>query len=990
MTAVPGVPGVVVVEVSVIVAARNAGATLARALDSLLAQSDGRWQALIVDNGSSDDTAQVVARYAARDARFIALHSATHGASAARNAGLAQAQGRRVLFLDSDDWIDGRFLALMNAALDAAPGAVAACCNHRRVMADDALCPVQSSARAAADPVAAFAATCAAAIHTVLVERELVLRVGGFDTALRTCEDWDLWQRVARAMPAGSHWVHVDEALSFYSSAGGSLSHDLRQLLGDAAVVIERGFQAPAARAHRNSPQQALAFFALWCAAVDCGRGGSGAAFLPTVQPLAPESSPQDIADTLLLGLMLGQRAVPERLAARWPAYGAQVTALIDALGATWQDTVASRRVQYVFERLLLAYDDLAAPRPLSLTLGLRVDLHRPTALTPPGHVDRVLARLCDGAAVLHSVELGVLGTVTTRQWLDLATQRLGFKPVARAAAVSVARALTPQRLGAGLRASAAVLRHDRSRGALKTAARRAFFDAAGAAREPLSHDEALQQLRAQAQAVPAPSAATAAAADAPAPQDPNTPAYWEHAFRRRDPWHYDSAYEQEKYARQLQLVPAHVGTALELACAEGRFTALLAPRVQHLIATDIAPTAVERAAERCSAQRNIEFRTLHLVADPLPPALDLIVCSEVLYYLRDRAELDHVARRLAAALAPGGCLLIAHALLLVDEPSRTGFDWGHPFGAQTIGAAFAATPGLVLERSIRTELYRIDRFARRDAAAAEASIDTVAVAVELEPDVARHLVRGGVVTRRADVQGERRDTVPMLAYHRVADSGPPALARWRVGLSAFEAQLRWLRRHGYYALDCAQLAWHLEHRQPFVGRPLALTFDDGTQDFADAAWPLLRQHDFGAHVFVVTDLVGGVAEWDRRWGEPARLMDAATIADLAAEGVRFGSHLASHRGADGLSTLALAQELLRSRAAVQRWSGQTVTTFAAPFGASDERLRVLAHDCGYALGFGTESRRAQLRDDRFNLPRLEVRGDMALDEFAATMQACR
>ncbi len=199
---------------SFVIPARNAAPTLAQTLDSLLAQGDGDWEALIVDDGSSDETPQLIAAHAQRDARFIALRgSGTPGASAARNVGLHQARGQRIVFLDSDDWIEPGFLERMNAALDAAPDAGAAYCDYRRVMPDGERSPAYSEPDVARAPFDTFARTCAVAIHAVLIEREWLLRAGGFDTTLATCEDWDLWQRVARL---GSRWVHVAEPLALY------------------------------------------------------------------------------------------------------------------------------------------------------------------------------------------------------------------------------------------------------------------------------------------------------------------------------------------------------------------------------------------------------------------------------------------------------------------------------------------------------------------------------------------------------------------------------------------------------------------------------------------------------------------------------------------------------------------------------------------------------------------------------------------------------
>jgi peptidoglycan/xylan/chitin deacetylase (PgdA/CDA1 family) len=1008
---------------SFVIPARNASQTLVRALDSLLAQSDGDWEALVVDDDSSDQTPQLIEAYASRDTRFVTLRgSGSSGASAARNVGLHQAHGRRVVFLDSDDWLDPAYLERMHGALDGAPGAAAAYCDYHRVMPDGELAPVHSDPGVARSPFDTFARTCAVAIHAVLIERERVLRAGGFDTALRTCEEWDLWQRVARM---GGAWVHVAEPLAFYRTSTNSLSQDVCRMLADAAVVIHRGFgrdsrvvasdsahEAGASRKHGVTPELALAYFALWCFACDAGRGLEHPRAREMLGALPPAyEHATAVATTLLDGVMVGARAVPRQLAARWGDFGPNITALIDMLGAMWADPVAARRVQYAFERLVLQHDDLAGPRRLSLTMGLRVDLRVLTPLVPPEGVDRLYVYLCDGARVLALVEAGTLGAFGPRQWIELAAQRLGLKVVMKAAGPSVVRSMTPSRLANAARSAVGGLRRSAMRGkgwrrVFKAAARGALLAAAAPAASGSAHIRVLEQLREQAakqvgtravSSTPSPEAADSHPREKGAAQEQageDRRAYWEAFFRKEDPWNYGSAYEQEKYDLQLELLPeGAIDTAVELACAEGRFTEKLAPRVRQLIATDISATALARAAERCRGKDHIDFRQLDLAVDELPQGVDLIVCSEVLYFLDDETELRRVAARMAAALKPGGHIITAHALVLREDMSRTGFDWGHPWGATTISRVFSGLPTLTLERSLCTELYRIDRFARRDAAQSAAAplVETRPIDADIEHAVARYVVWGGARVRRDELANtERHQRIPVLAYHSVAESGPLELARYRVDAEAFGAQMSWLRKNGYHTIVADELAWFLEHQHPFVGRPVMITFDDGYQDFADAAWPLLRRHDFRAEVFIVTDLVGGCAEWDRHCGEPARLMDERTIAALAGQGARFGSHLASHRGADGLSTRELAEELLRSQRSLALWTGLTPCAVAAPFGISDQRLQRLAAECGYRIGFSTESAAAGLSGDPMHLPRLEVRGDMALAEFVTLMEACR
>jgi len=168
------------------------------------------------------------------------------------------------------------------------------------------------------------------------------------------------------------------------------------------------------------------------------------------------------------------------------------------------------------------------------------------------------------------------------------------------------------------------------------------------------------------------------------------------------------------------------------------------------------------------------------------------------------------------------------------------------------------------------------------------------------------------------------------------------------------------------------------------------ITFDDGYEDFALDAWPERQLNDFRAEVFVVCDRVGACADWDRVHGEPAPLMDAATLSRLAGEGLSLGSHLATHRCAEGLSTRELATELLRSRSMIEGWSGRAPSAVAAPYGWADERFRRLAAECGYTLAMSTAPGAAALTASPMDLPRIEVRGDMSLTDFAATLEAAR
>jgi peptidoglycan/xylan/chitin deacetylase (PgdA/CDA1 family) len=700
--------------------------------------------------------------------------------------------------------------------------------------------------------------------------------------------------------------------------------------------------------ANGGTASEALAWTALWNAASDCGRGSRSIDPQPLRALPAGRKWVREAAKVVFDGLMAGSLSAPGQLAAKWDRFGGAITELIVELGKIWGDPAAGRRVQYLLEQMLLDVDDLAAPRRLALTLGIRVDAQNPTSTELPEGVDQICARLMMDSQIEARVQFGALGTVTRRHWLELTQD---FVPIER---------LEP--------------RSDQD-----------------------SHFAKLAQLAAEAQELvrssaepiePLPAPRRAPAADG---HDKDRTSFWDRHFATQDPWKYGSPYEQEKYERQLEILPAGaIGRALELACAEGHFTRQLAPRVGHLTATDISAVAIGRARARCSDQPNVEFGVLDFSADTLPGEMDLIVCSEVLYYLNDLAELRRVAKKLAEALAPGASFISAHAFVLRDNVEKTGFDW-NTFGAQAISEALAATEGLVLEQSIQTELYRIDRFRRLspDEVAAEPRIDHVPIRARIEIGVARKIVWGGARALRRDVaRSERRQRVPVLMYHSIADDGPAALARFRCTPAAFGSQMAWLRANGFHAIASEQLEWSIAKREPFAGRPVLITFDDGFQNFADHAWPILRANDLTAEVFLVTDLVGESARWDAHSGPPTPLMGAGTVRRLAGEGAFFGSHMATHRAIDGLSSSDLAAELLRSRMFIERWTGRPTTAFTAPFSVTDRRLGRLARECGYRIGFGGRHGPAGLDGDPIDLPRIEIRGDRSLDDFVAIVEA--
>ncbi len=119
---------------SIIIPVYNVEAYLRDCLDSVLNQTFADWEAICVNDGSTDGSADILNEYAARESRMKVIAQPNGGLSAARNAGIKAAEGEYVLFLDSDDWLEENALEVMSANLD---GEDMLCFSGRRFFESD-------------------------------------------------------------------------------------------------------------------------------------------------------------------------------------------------------------------------------------------------------------------------------------------------------------------------------------------------------------------------------------------------------------------------------------------------------------------------------------------------------------------------------------------------------------------------------------------------------------------------------------------------------------------------------------------------------------------------------------------------------------------------------------------------------------------------------------------------------------------------------------
>jgi glycosyltransferase involved in cell wall biosynthesis len=220
--------------ISVVIPSYNHGHFLGEAIASVLAQDYPRIEVVVVNDGSSDDTAAVAARFP--EVRYV--EQANRGLAAARNAGLAVCRGELVVFLDADDRLLPGALETGVRAMAAHPEAGFAAGYSRFIARDGTAMPTGQPPRPAGeDPY----------IHLlrrnrirnpamVMFRRDVVSAAGGFSAGIDACADYDLYLRISRDWPVVFH----DEVVADYRKHGGNMSDNSALMLRQLRRVMRR------------------------------------------------------------------------------------------------------------------------------------------------------------------------------------------------------------------------------------------------------------------------------------------------------------------------------------------------------------------------------------------------------------------------------------------------------------------------------------------------------------------------------------------------------------------------------------------------------------------------------------------------------------------------------------------------------------------------------------------------------------------------------
>ncbi len=171
---------------------------VAEAIDSVLNQQFKAYELIVVDDGSTDETAEILAGY---KTAITVIRQANRGVSAARNKGILSAQGDLVAFLDSDDLWEPEKLACQFKFFQNHPEALICQTEEIWIRNGKRVNPKKRHRKPSGDIFLPSLELCLVSPSAVMMRKTLFEKVGLFDENLPACEDYDLWLRVAHQYP---------------------------------------------------------------------------------------------------------------------------------------------------------------------------------------------------------------------------------------------------------------------------------------------------------------------------------------------------------------------------------------------------------------------------------------------------------------------------------------------------------------------------------------------------------------------------------------------------------------------------------------------------------------------------------------------------------------------------------------------------------------------------------------------------------------------
>lgn len=207
------------------------------------------------------------------------------------------------------------------------------------------------------------------------------------------------------------------------------------------------------------------------------------------------------------------------------------------------------------------------------------------------------------------------------------------------------------------------------------------------------------------------------------------------------------------------------------------------------------------------------------------------------------------------------------------------------------------------------------------------------------------------------------RYTVPILTYHNIGYGK----GGFFVTPENFAKQMEYIKKNGYEVITFDELTGSILDKRKLKRNKVVITFDDGYEDNFKYAYPVLREFDFPATIFLITNLVGEKTKIKQ-------FMNWKEIIAMSKNKITFGGHTKSHCYLGSITDeISAFEELTGSKKAIEKKIGLPVDYFCYPGGGFCERAKLLVVKAGYKAACTTNRGFADFNSDVYELKRIKV-----------------
>lgn len=230
-------------------------------------------------------------------------------------------------------------------------------------------------------------------------------------------------------------------------------------------------------------------------------------------------------------------------------------------------------------------------------------------------------------------------------------------------------------------------------------------------------------------------------------------------------------------------------------------------------------------------------------------------------------------------------------------------------------------------------------------------------------------------------------DAVPVLLYHRVAiPKGTFLHNGYTVTPEKFKKQMKFLYDKGYHTISLGDWLDYCDDGKLLPQKPVIITFDDGYQDNYTYAYPVLRQYQFTATIFLVADQIGNSNRWDTDYTQ-VPLLTWDEINEMSHYGISFGSHTLTHQRLTRINPIMAQKEIGASKKILEARLTKSVEFIAYPNGDHNMEVRDLVRKNGYRGAVTTKRGMNRIADDRYSMNRIYIFRDDNLLDFVSKIE---